>query len=424
MQRFLRLATLLMLTTLAIACTAPQATEPAAGSGADASPIVDPSESPTEAPDEEETAPVDSPEPSPIPRDVDPEATVPFMTPTFVPTPTAVTVETPLAGVVYRTPEGLWQIGSGGEAAMLAPTPDLDLSPDGTQGIYIQNGDVWILDLVTLEARNVTEGSGREHVHAQWWPARPQTLVLGSWGENDPGPNDGRLTLVETDGSNYRVIHEEGDLSFAMPAPAPDGQTIAYDEAGQPMIYHIDNGVSPFDPYAYGVAQEVEVQRGASPSWSPDGNRLAWVMGVNGGGYGENGNWEVVVGVFDLQAQNSQLLHPFPPVGRGGWFRAPLWRPDGQWMTVLIESENMDEYGLWALAANGSAEQQLNQGTSAQGWWSPPGDAPWQNGRRLLLGVSQPEGGMAYTLIDPTTWEETPVSLPPNAMAQAWRTLP
>lgn len=420
MQNIKIITTLLLLSILAIGCTAPEATEPAAG-GVDATPIVAPTESPTESPAATETTFA----PSPVPSEASQEATLPpMMTPTLVPASTAIPVSDPLAGVIYRAPDGLWQIGADGEATLLTAQPDLDLSPDGAQGLTIENGDVWLLDLASGEARNVTEGSGREHVYAQWWPARPQTLILGSWGEGDQGPNNGRLTLVETDGSNYRLVNEGGDLSFAMPAPGPYGQTIAYDEAGQPMLYHAENGVAPFDPHAYGLDEEVQVQRGASPSWSPDGGRLAWVMGVSGGEYGAtDGGWEVVVGVFDLQEQSSQLLHPFQPVGRGGWFAAPVWSPNGQRLTFLVESQNQDEYGLWVLAPDGSEEHQLNQGTPAQAWWSPPGDAPWQNGLRLLLGVSPPEGGMAYALVDPATWEETPVSLPPQSMVRDWRSL-
>lgn len=403
----------LFATLFAVAgCTAPGTAEPGAGESV-ASPTIPPTET---AEAVEATEPAATPDEEPATAEPEP-TTPPETTPTTAPDPTPETSDAPLAGLVYQTAEGLWQIGADGEPTQRSSRQEINLSPDGVQGLYIEEGDVWIVDLPDGEPQNVTAGSEREHVHAQWWPARPQTLILASWDAGDEGPNAGQLTLVETDGSDYRVVNPDGELSNAFPAPSPDGEAIAYDEAGQAMIYHIDDGVSAFDPYAYGLPEEVEVWRIGSPAWSPDGTQLAWVAGLLGGGFGSDGTADGVVAVFDLQAQTVQLLHPFAPIGRGGWFQAPLWSPDGQWLTFLVESQDQSEYGLWAMAAGGSAEQQLNQGAPAQAWWAPSGE------QRLLLAVPR-DGDSNYALLSPPTWEETAVTLPKDALVREWRELP
>jgi Tol biopolymer transport system component len=289
----------------------------------------------------------------------------------------------------------------------------------------LEGGDVWIMDLATGAAHNITEGSGREHISAQWWPARPDTIVLMSWGENDTGPNSGKLTLVNADGSDYRVAHPEGDVSYAEPAPSPDGVTIAYDEAGIPMLYTIDGGAEPFAPNSFsGFPAEVTFPHGGSPAWSPDGAELAWVLAANGGGYGTSSGWDVVVGVFDLTTGEARLLHPFQPVGRGGWFAAPRWSPDGQWLAFHVEATSADERGLWIIAADGSSEQQLTRadlGTAlGTARWNPPGPQPWTNPAHLLYSTYTTGDGIDYYVAQAGNWGTAVVQLPEGAMLTDW----
>jgi len=360
-----------------------------------------------------------------------PESTAPAIDSEAVPTSTpapagpAGGAEPPvqLPGMVYRTEDTLWQVGGGGESISLSTNSDLILSPAGDRGLYLADGDVWVVDLDGGAEQNVTAGSGRTHVTAQWWPARPDTLVLGSWGEGDQGPNSGRLTLVEVDGSNYRIVHPEGDSSYARPAPGPDGQTIAYDEAGSAWLYRLDSGAEPF-PLATYLPRDVEVPRIASPAWSPSGDRLAWMMAVTGGDYGNEQGWDIALGIFDLANSSGSILHPYQTAGRGGWFPAPVWSPDGGWLVFSVEATGAEERGLWVTAADGSRETRLHPNANARAFWSPPGDRPWQNGAYLLLAEpgSNDPAAPAW-LVAQGSWEETPVDRPAGAIFVEWRPL-
>lgn len=361
------------------------------------------------------------------PESVAPGEDEPPPSPTTAPTisaDSAVETAARLPGMVYRTADALWQLDANGEPVPLSPNSDLILSPTGERGLYLAAGDVWLVDLNSGSERNVTEGSGRTHVTAQWWPARPDTLVLSSWGEGEQGPNSGKLTLVNVDGSNYRLAHPEGELSYAQPAPAPDGQTIAYDEAGSAWLYRMeDSSAEPF-PLATYLPRDVEVPRIASPSWSPDGDRLAWMMAVTGGGYGNEQGWDIAMGVFDLANTSAAIVHPYQTAGRGGWLPAPNWSPDGAWLIFSVEATAAEERGLWVAAADGSRQSRLHPDANARAFWSPPGVQPWQNGAYLLL--AEPGTGNPTApawLVARESWDELGIERPEGAIFSEWRSL-
>ena len=399
------------LLVLMVACGGPYDLEPAAEPGAPVDPER-PNGSPTPSPPPTRT-------PTPVVRSVGTATPAAAHTPpaTAGPRPTSTPVP-PFPGFIYYNEEGLWQVGAEWQPVQLSTRPDAKLSPDGQRLLYIENGNVFVQDVEGGEAVNVTAGSNWEHLHAQWWPARPETLVLMSRKRGAEEPNAGYLTLANVGGDDQRVVSDTA--SYALPAPGPDGQTIAYDAAGTAMLYHLESGPEPFDPAAYGLPEEVAVPRLASPAWSPDGSRLAWMMAVQGGDYGDENGWDVVAGVFDLQGQTARLLHPFRPVGRGGWFAAPTWSPDGQWLVFPVESGD-DTGGLWVAAADGSIERQLTQTANSRAFWSPSGSESWHNGGYLAISPASPGAGGEYVLLVTGSWYEVPLYVPEEGVIVDWR---
>jgi hypothetical protein len=308
-------------------------------------------------------------------------------------------LDRPPAGLVFEDSGGLWRLNAEGDPERLSTRTGLEPSPDLTRAAYIEGDDVFVLDLASGEAENITEGSGRAHYFVIWWPARPDTLILGSQGEEDIGPNNGRLTLVDASGNGYEVVAEE--VSFAFPEGDPDGSRIAYDEAGQPYIYDVDNGIrTPFDPAAFELPEGVTVQRAASPAWSPDGGSLAFMMGILRDDGPEQE--EIALGVFDLDAGTAQVIHSYVTLGRGGWFQAPRWSPDGQWLTFPVETGD-DERGLWLSAADGSREQLIGGNAFATPVWHASANA-------LAFSPDDPQNTLL--LAAAPTWEPQSVGLP------------
>jgi len=345
----------------------------------------------------EQAAP--SPTPQPLPTATE-QATAPAATATAGPAathplaPTPANAATafpgdrdealiPLPGIVFENGQGTWLVEAGSGERLLTTHTGVEVSPDGKQGLICVDGDVVLLDFETGAETNLTQGSGRVHYSATWWPARPGTLVLTSVSPEEEGPNAGRLTLVETDGSNYRVVQAEREVGYSFPAPSPDGQTIAFDAALSGMLYRIDGTVEPFDPGDYRLPAGVEVVRMGSPAWSPDGKWLAWMLGLRGGPYGEGEVWDGVLGIFRPESRSVTLIHPFRPAGRGGWFRPPVW--SGRWLAFDVESDDPAENGLWVTDPFGLVTRRLRPGAGYPVVWSPPGEEHWANGNTLVI---------------------------------------
>ncbi|MFZ0547090.1 MAG: hypothetical protein WAM60_16715 [Candidatus Promineifilaceae bacterium] len=305
-----------------------------------------------------QTRDIQTPTPTPYVT-LDPSlTTTPFDPPAQTPTPTPVP---PLSGFRYETAEGIWSVPADLQPHLITNHTGVTLSPDGTQALYTNQNDIWLLDVATGESRNLTESSGRVHCCPQWWPARPDTIIFGSWPDQNFAQSTGQLSAVQTDGSNYTVLDE--NQSNASPAPSPDGRYIAYDRSGQAWIYDWETGESTqFNPADYGLENVLAI---AGPSWSPDANRLAWTISEN------NPDWHIAVAVFDLSAGTAELFHPYQNLGRDGWFPGPAWHPDGDWLAFAAEDVNLDQNGVWVVSTLTGEETFIGQGQNPI--WSPDG---------------------------------------------------
>jgi plastocyanin len=221
----------------------------------------------------------------------------------------------------------------------------------------------------------------------------------------------GYLATVNVDGTSYRLLDVEHDIGPGGFALSPDGQVIAYGGGNTGWLYRWGAGPEPFDPEPYGLIGTKGAQIG-SPAWSPDGTRLAWVVS---GGFATDGNHRIGIGVFDLEARTATLIHPYVPVGRGGWPPAPAWSPNGRWLALETWSHDPDEAGVWVVQVDGLGTEEHYLGSGSHPVWSPDG------GQMAFYRI--PQGG------DPGIWvvessmrELYPLGLPPDAVLVDWIT--
>jgi len=325
-------------------------------------------------------------------------AITPTSLPTAIPTPVGIA---PPPGLIYRTDNGLWRIEASGQAVQLLDQPGAILSPDGTRALYPKGypvaDELWLVDLTTGQQRNLITNHDRLLCCIQWWLARPNVILFGSWPMDSWEPSTGFLTAVEIDSGEMQVLDEKGS-SYGTFAPSPDGQTIAYDRGGQAWLYEWNGKLTLFNPTRYGLSN---IQRIASPSWSPNGKRIAWIAGGN-----FDSVWKVGIAIFDLEKRTGRWLHPYEPVGRGGWFSAASWSPDGRWLAFIAEDQVPSKQGTWVVRVDTQEEHAIPLGLprvwSADGQWLISGSA----------------------LIEVGTWRTQQLALPQGAEVVGWVTLP
>jgi Tol biopolymer transport system component len=338
-----------------------------------------------------------------------------------IPTPAA-----PLPGLIYRTDDGLWKTGAVGQATQIFDRASAKVSPDGAYALYLEkdageagrggSSDLWLADLTTGERRNLTRTPKRAEASFRWWPARPDLVLFSSRPrEIAPGPGvTGFLAVVGIDGNGYRILDDQNHTG-GLPAPSPNGQTIAYGSGSTGWLYRWETGPEVFDPADYGLPSYRDAQIG-SPSWSPDGGKLAWIVS---GAFAADRSPQMGVGLFDLETRTAQILHLHEPAFGDGWPAAPVWSPDGKWLAFTAWDQDPDVAGVWVVRADGQQEEEYQSlfteyhlGGSHPVWIS---DGRWLAFRRTL-----DDGGTSSWVAQVGTWGLIRLALPPDAYVVDW----
>ena len=257
----------------------------------------------------------------------------------------------------------------------------------------------------------------------------------------------GKIAFASTRDGNSEIYVMDGDRRNQrrvtvnpavdrLPAWSPDGKKIAFvsnrnnrnkdhkqiwaiDSDGKRILYdaHLDPeehnlapaGITVMD--ADGNNKRLLTDEGAHPSWSPDGERIAFMSGRNG-----KVNH---IYVMDADGQNQmQLTHDFVHK------RLPSWSPDGK--RIAYVGDNV----IWVVDSDGENQKQLTKIiTEEHPTWSPDSESiafhsfgrdRGLGGRDLVIGIYMVDvtnGAVNAIQRDPEFWNLEPDWLYPGELS-------
>jgi Tol biopolymer transport system component/predicted Ser/Thr protein kinase len=284
---------------------------------------------------------------------------------------------TPGAGALH-----LISLETGETRAITTPQPlgydsNPALSPDGTRLAYASCGFWWLppcdVQAVSLGADLVPRGAPRrlvrltERVWSVAW-SRDGRSVLYSAVPNTF--NKGRLWRVDAAGDRPpgRLELAPQGAVFAAVSPLQDRLAFTLERGGYASIYRFETGRSP------SVALGATPGGDTSPSFSPDGRRIAFMSARAGEG--------MEIWLADASGSNPVQLTRGPGSHQG----SPRFSPDGR--RIVFEARGEDGFAdVWTIDAAGGPPRRVTDGRFHNG------RASWsRDGRFLYYREDRAEG--------------------------------
>ena len=317
-------------------------------------PTITPTAAPTDTPTASPTAtPTSAPTDTPIPEE--PTATsTPLPTDTPPPAPSPTTTPTPTPGLqgrlVFQRCSGceIYVINADGTGLrQLTDGLDPAWSPDGKQvafarwrkpspGIYVIDGD----------GQNETQVFGSPTAKTPVWsPDSKRLAVTHQNGEDSRGNPFWKLGVIRVEEQHFAEILCY-DHSFS-PTWSPDGNIIAYDSD---FGIHLTSEDGSVGGQTYDRSRDALIvdTRASSPAWSPDGKKIVYM-------YDEGTSWEIYL--MGPDGENQTRLTDTPLADRSANSVAPTWSPDGTKIVFLTDRQG--KWEIWVMNADGSDQRSM-----------------------------------------------------------------
>ena len=266
----------------------------------------------------------------------------------------------------------LWMVSwDGAQTVRLTSGPESESSPRwspdgrylaflasrGTEDEKKKGSQIWLLDRLGGEAQKLTEIDGGVSDYS-WSPDSKKLVFTKS--DKDPADEPEKM---------------EGWKRKTAPPIVTDRYHFKQDRDGYlkrfyTHVYVFDIATKKVEQITTGPFED------SSPAWSPDGTKIAFVSARQGPDPDRHQNSDIYVVEAKAGAEPKQLTTYVG--GNGG---RPSWSPDGQWIAYLQGDEtkyNAYEINKLAIvpAAGGAAKvltAALDRPVSGPIWWSPDG---------------------------------------------------